>query len=127
MSTTTNTTRLDDLRNPWTGEPLPPLPAVSHPENWKFRFEKDGDMYCIYEADEHAPMALTFDVYAWDDGKLECDIVSWKSDPLDPEQLEKDARRMPEWIAETRAITQWAHQAFGHKTAGGGDKCQTTN
>jgi hypothetical protein len=114
MTFVTNTTSTDNPRNPWTGEPLPPLPAVSHPENWKFRLEPDGDMYCIYDDDEHAPMALTFDVYAWDDGKLECSIMSWTSDQLDPDQLEKDTARMPEWIAEIRAVTQWAHEAFEH-------------
>ena len=115
MNLTTNTTNNSGPRNPWTRERLPPLPKVSHPENWRFQFEPDDDMYCVYSDDEHAPMALTFDVYAWDDGKLECNIVSWTSDPLDPEQLEKDARRMPEWIAEVRAVTQWACQAFGQK------------
>ncbi len=128
MSTTTNTTRLDDLRNPWTGEPLPPLPKVSHPENWRFQFEDDGDMFCIYD-DNDAPIALTFDAYAWKDGRVDCGAVSWTSDILDLDQLEQDAARIPAWIAEIRAVTQWAHQVFGHKTAGGGggDKCRTTN
>ncbi len=119
MSTTTNTTRLDDLRNPWTGEPLPPLPKVSHPENWRFQFEDDGDMFCIYD-DNDAPIALTFDAYAWKDGRVDCGAVSWTSDILDLDQLEQDAARIPAWIAEIRAVTQWAHQVFGHKTAGGG-------
>ena len=124
MSTNINTTRLDDLRNPWTGEPLPPLPKVSHPENWRFQFEDDGDMFCIYD-DQDAPIALTFDAYAWKDGRVDCGAVSWTSDILDLDQLEQDAARIPAWIAEIRAITQWAQDAFAKQR--GGDKCQTTN
>ena len=124
MSTNINTTRLDDLRNPWTGEPLPPLPKVSHPENWRFQFEDDGDMFCIYD-DQDAPIALTFDAYAWEDGRVDCGAVSWTSDILDLDQLEADAARIPAWIAEIRAITQWAQDAFAKQR--GGDKCQTNN
>ena len=124
MSTNINTTRLDDLRNPWTGEPLPPLPKVSHPENWRFQFEDDGDMFCVYD-DQDAPIALTFDAYAWKDGRVDCGAVSWTSDILDLDQLEADAARIPAWIAEIRAITQWAQDAFAKQR--GGDKCQTTN
>ena len=123
MNPTTNTNTTP--RNPWTGEPLPPLPKVSHPENWRFQFEGDGDMFCIYD-DQDAPIALTFNAYAWKDGRVDCGAVSWTSDILDLDQLEQDAARIPAWIAEIRAVTQWAHQAFGHTTAGG-DKCRTTN
>lgn len=110
MNPTTNTSTTP--HNPWTGEPLPPLPKVSHPENWRFQFEDDGDVFCIYSDDEHAPMALTFDAYAWKDGRVDCGAVSWTSDILDLDQLEQDAARIPAWIAEIRAVTQWAHQAF---------------
>ncbi len=110
-------------RNPWTGEPLPPLPKVSHPENWILGFEEDGALYRIYTDDE-GPIALTYDAIADEDGTVECGAMSWTSDILDLDQLEQDAARIPAWIAEIRAVTQWAHQAFGHKTAGGGgDNC----
>lgn len=109
MNPTTNTNTTP--RNPWTGEPLPPLPKVSHPENWRFQFEDDGDMFCIYD-DNDAPIALTFDAYAWKDGRVDCGAVSWTSDILDLDQLEQDAARIPAWIAEIRAITQWAQDAF---------------
>ncbi|MBS6345248.1 MAG: hypothetical protein KH404_05890 [Bifidobacterium pseudolongum] len=115
MNPTTNTTNNSGPRNPWTRERLPPLPKVSHPENWIFQFEPDDDMYCVYRDDEHAPLALTFDVYAWNDGKLDCNVVSWTSDPLDLDELTADAARVPAWIAEVRAVTQWARQAFGQK------------
>lgn len=111
MNLDTNTTNIDNPRNPWTGEPLPPLTKVSHPENWRFQFEGDGDMFCIYD-DQDAPIALTFDAYAWKNGRVDCGAVSWTSDILDLDQLEQDAARIPAWIAEIRAITQWAHQAF---------------
>lgn len=124
MNPTTNTNTTP--RNPWTGEPLPPLPKVSHPENWRFQFEDDGDMFCIYD-DNDAPIALTFDAYAWKNGRVDCGAVSWTSDILDLDQLEQDAARIPAWIAEIRAITQWAQDAFAKQRGGGGDKCQTTN
>ena len=124
MNPTTNTNTTP--RNPWTGEPLPPLPKVSHPENWRFQFEDDGDMFCIYD-DQDAPIALTFDAYAWKDGRVDCGAVSWTSDILDLDQLEQDAARIPAWIAEIRAVTQWAQDAFAKQRGVGGDKCQTTN
>lgn len=111
MNLDTNTTNIENPRNPWTDEPLPPLPKVSHPENWIFQFEDDGDMFCIYD-DNNAPIALTFEAYAWKNGRVDCGAVSWTSDPLDLDQLEQDVARIPAWIAEIRAITQWAHQAF---------------
>ena len=116
MNPTTNTNTTP--RNPWTGEPLPPLPKVSHPENWRFQFEDDGDMFCIYD-DNDAPIALTFDAYAWKDGRVDCGAVSWTSDILDLDQLEQDAARIPAWIAEIRAITQWAQDAFAKQRGGG--------
>ncbi len=73
MNLTTNTSTTP--RNPWTGEPLPPLPKVSHPENWRFQFEDDGDMFCIYD-DQDAPIALTFDAYAWKNGRVDCGAVT---------------------------------------------------
>lgn len=125
MNPTPNTSTTP--RNPWTGEPLPPLPYVSHPEHWRFQFEDDGDMFCIYD-DKDAPIALTFDAFAWKDGRVDCGAVSWTSDILDLDQLEQDAARIPAWIAEIRAVTQWAHQAFGRKNSGGGDnRPQPTN
>ena len=125
MNPTTNTNTTP--RNPWTGEPLPPLPKVSHPENWRFQFEDDGDMFCIYD-DNDAPIALTFDAYAWKDGRVDCGAVSWTSDILDLDQLEQDAARIPAWIAEIRAITQWAQDAFAkQRGGGGGGKGHTTN
>ena len=119
MNPTTNTNTTP--RNPWTGEPLPPLPKVSHPENWRFQFEDDGDMFCIYD-DNDAPIALTFDAYAWKDGRVDCGAVSWTSDILDLDQLEQDAARIPAWIAEIRAITQWAQDAFAKQRGGGGGR-----
>lgn len=127
MDPTTNTNTTTPC-NPWTGEPLPPLPEVSNPEHWKFQFASDEEMFCIYD-DDDAPIALTFDAFAWEDGRVDCGAVSWTSDILDLDQLERDAARIPAWIAEIRAVTQWAHQAFGHKTAGGGvdNRPQPTN
>ena len=118
MNPTDNITKMP--RNPWTGEPLPPLPQVSHPENWILDFAEDGALYRIYTDDE-GPIALTYDAIANEDGTVECGAMSWTSELLDLDQLEKDAARIPEWITEIRAITQWTHDAFA-KQRGGGDQ-----
>lgn len=112
MNLDTNTTNNAVPRNPWTSEPLPPLPEVSNPENWIFDFADDGEIYRVYE-DNDAPMALTYDAVANPDGSIECCVMSWTSELLDLDQLAADAAHLPEWIAEVRAVTQWVHQAFG--------------
>lgn len=123
MNPTTNTNTTP--RNPWTGEPLPPLPKVSHPEHWIFDFADDGELYRVYE-DNDAPLALTFDALANQDGTIECGVMSWTSELLDLDRLAEDAARIPAWIAEIRAVTQWTRDAFA-KQRGGGNKRPATN
>lgn len=125
MNPATNTSNAYDPRNPWTGEPLPPLPEVSNPENWIFDFADDGELYRVYE-DDNGPTALTFDAIANQDGTIECCVMSWTSELLDLDQLAVDAARIHAWIEEIRAVTQWTQDAFA-KQRGGGNKCQTTN
>lgn len=102
----------NDPRNPWTGEPLPPRPEVSNPENWKFDFAEDGATFIVYD-DNAAPGALAFTALAYEDGIVECDAADHPSESLDLDQLEQDAARIPAWIAEIRAVTQWTHDVFG--------------
>lgn len=123
MNPATNTSntydpRNYDPRNPWTGEPLPPLPEVSNPENWIFDFADDGELYRVYE-DDNGPAALTFDALANQDGTIECGVMSWTSELLDLDQLAEDAARIPAWIEEIRAVTQWTQDAFAKQRGGG--------
>lgn len=103
-------------RNPWTGKDLPTLPHVNHPENWILRLEEDGELYRVYTDDE-GPFSLAFTALANADGTVECAAVNWTGEPLDFNQLETDAMRLPEWVAEIRAVTQWTRAAFNsHET-----------
>lgn len=111
MNLDTNTTNNAVPRNPWTSEPLPPLPEVSNPEKWVLGFLDDGT-YLIYEDDE-GPMSLSYNAYAWENGATECDMIGCTADALYLNGLDETAARLPEWIAEVRAVAQWVHQAFG--------------
>lgn len=99
------------LFNPFTGEPVPPLPDCVDIYGWDFHFDAVEDTYqiCAYS---DTPLCLAVSFLIHRSGTIRTDIITCNDRLEGLEQLKQEAERLPIWLEQVRAMQQWMYARF---------------
>lgn len=108
---TNQTHELKQLFNPFTGEPIPPVPDCVSIYDWDFHFDDAEDVYFICNYSE-TPLNLAASFIIHRDGTVRTDVVTCNDALADLDQLEQEAKLLPVWLKQVRAMRQWVFARF---------------